>query len=488
MLVSRRFYQADSQRLAIVRGVFSPVSYSSDAGVMVTVMLEPADGGNGLGYFASADTSPAGLAFAQQQAKRIARANQSLNVFAEVSWPQPQARGVRYSSPADTTPSLTELRDLLHHESGQMQAAQGVVSSSASIQITRVRQRYEWQGELVGEQEFAYLTPSLEATAQHDDVVQTRSLAGQYNGYCQQGGSRVLLASGLAGSGRIVAAQALALAQAPAAPSGVMDLVLAPDQMMLQIHESIGHPLELDRILGDERNFAGTSFVRPEMFGEYQYGSSLLNVSFDPGRPEELASYALDDEGQIAHRVMLIEQGVLKRPLGGALSHARVRALAQGQAARFAGALAMAAGNPSEAPGVANSRAIGWHRAPIDRMANINVEPGDTSFEAMIQAIGHGVLMRTNRSWSIDDSRNKFQFGCEWGQLIENGELTSVVRNPGYRGVSSSFWRSLRAVGDAASMEVMGTPFCGKGEPGQVIRVGHASPPCWFEGVEVFGA
>jgi predicted Zn-dependent protease len=484
VLVSRRFYQADSQRLAIVRGVFSPVSFSTDAGVMVTVLLEPIDGGNGLGYFASADISEAGLAFAQQQAERIARANQALNVFAHVAWPQPQTRGLRYTSPADTTPSLTELRDLLQHESAQMQAAQGIVSSSASIHITRVRQRYEWQGELVGEQEFAYLTPSLEATAQHGDVVQTRSLAGQYNGYCQQGGSQVLRASGLAGSGRTVAAQALALARAPAAPNGVMDLVLAPDQMMLQIHESIGHPLELDRILGDERNFAGTSFVRPEMFGQYQYGSPLLNVSFDPQRPEELASYALDDEGQIAHKVMLIEQGVLKRPLGGALSYARLKA----HGAPHTGALATASANPADALGVANSRSIGWHRAPIDRMANINVEPGDTSFEAMIQGIEHGVLMRTNRSWSIDDSRNKFQFGCEWGQRIENGKLTTVVRNPGYRGVSASFWRSLKAVGDAASMEVMGTPFCGKGEPGQVIRVGHASPPCWFESVEVFGA
>ena len=121
-------------------------------------------------------------------------------------------------------------------------------------------------------------------------------------------------------------------------------------------------------------------------------------------------------------------------------------------------------------------------------MANVNVEPGDATLEQLIAGIERGVLMRTNVSWSIDDSRNKFQFGCEWGQLIEDGRLGAVVRNPNYRGVSATFWRNLARVGDASNFEVMGTPFCGKGEPGQVIRVGHASPACVFSDVEVFGA
>jgi predicted Zn-dependent protease len=120
-------------------------------------------------------------------------------------------------------------------------------------------------------------------------------------------------------------------------------------------------------------------------------------------------------------------------------------------------------------------------------MANLNVEPGDASLEAMIASVERGVLMRTNVSWSIDDARNKFQFGCEWGQRIEGGRLAGVVRNPGYRGVSATFWRSLAAVGDRSTLEVLGTPFCGKGEPGQAIRVGHASPACLFRDVAVFG-
>jgi predicted Zn-dependent protease len=121
-------------------------------------------------------------------------------------------------------------------------------------------------------------------------------------------------------------------------------------------------------------------------------------------------------------------------------------------------------------------------------MSNLNIEAGESTLKQMIGSVEHGVLMDTNTSWSIDDSRNKFQFGCEYGRMIENGELGQVVKNPNYRGVSATFWRSLKAVGDHSTLEVMGTPFCGKAEPSQVIRVGHASPACLFEQVDVFGA
>ena len=237
-----------------------------------------------------------------------------------------------------------------------------------------------------------------------------------------------------------------------------------PHQMTLQIHESIGHPLELDRILGDERNFAGTSFVTLDMLGSYRYGSDLLNVTFDPTRREELASYAFDDEGTAAERTYLIRNGILERPLGGAISQAR-----------------------AGVSGVANARADSWNRPPIDRMANLNVEPGDATQDEMIAGIERGVMMETNCSWSIDDSRNKFQFGCERGRMIAHGKLGHIVKNPNYRGISANFWRSLKRVGNADTLRVMGTPFCGKGEPSQIIRVGHASPACVFGNVDVFG-
>jgi len=314
------------------------------------------------------------------------------------------------------------------------------------------------------QQHFRYVVPNLAVTANQGADTQTRSLGGQYNGYCRQGGVEVLDHAGFYGAGKRIAEQALELLAAPNCPTGKMDVLLMPEQMMLQIHESIGHPIELDRILGDERNFAGTSFVTLDMFGHFQYGSALLNVTYDPTRPEQFASYRWDDEGQPAEKIHVIRDGVLERPLGGAISQAR-----------------------AGIAGVANARACSWNRAPIDRMANLNIEPGNTSLADMIRSVEYGVLMDTNVSWSIDDSRNKFQFGCESGRLIENGELKGVVKNPNYRGISESFWRSLKAVGDQSTFNVMGTPFCGKGEPSQVIRVGHASPACLFGNVDVFG-
>jgi predicted Zn-dependent protease len=136
---------------------------------------------------------------------------------------------------------------------------------------------------------------------------------------------------------------------------------------------------------------------------------------------------------------------------------------------------------------VATTRSASWNRAPIDRMSNLNVEPGSSTLAQMIGSIELGLVLHTNCSWSIDDSRNKFQFGCEYGRMVRKGQLAEVVRNPNYRGISATFWRSLAMVGDADTSEVMGTPFCGKGEPSQVIRVGHAAPACKFNDVDVFG-
>jgi predicted Zn-dependent protease len=312
-------------------------------------------------------------------------------------------------------------------------------------------------------QHYRFLFPGMSVTAHADGDTQTRTLNG-YRGICQQGGDEILARFGYVGAGRRIAREALELIAAPNCPSGTMDVLLTPDQVILQIHESIGHPLELDRILGDERNYAGTSFVTPDMFGTYRYGSELLNITFDPTRGEELASYGWDDDGAPAEKVPVIRDGILLRPLGGAISQAR-----------------------AGLPGTSNARADGWNRPPIDRMANLNLEPGDATEAEMIAGIERGVLMETNSSWSIDDSRNKFQFGCERGRLIENGALGAVVRNPNYRGISANFWRSLARVGNADTMQVLGTPYCGKGEPSQLIRVGHAAPACVFENVAVFG-
>jgi predicted Zn-dependent protease len=316
-----------------------------------------------------------------------------------------------------------------------------------------------------------YLTTSRTHTRQSFDIVDiglvataALGLQSQSRSWSMSGqhGGEVFVPAIFAQHGLRVATEALELLAAPNCPSGRMDLILMPDQMMLQIHESVGHPLELDRILGDERNYAGWSFVQPADFGGLRYGSPLMNISFDPTKQNAMASYAFDDGGNPARREFLIKDGILKRGLGSVESQER-----------------------SGLPGVANFRSASWNRAPIDRMANVNLEPGTSRLEDMIASVDDGILMSSNRSWSIDDYRNKFQFGCEHGRLIKNGKLAGVVRNPNYRGVTVDFWNRLSAVGQSDS--TYGTPYCGKGEPSQVIRVGHSSPPCLFRGVEVFG-
>ncbi|RMG06855.1 MAG: TldD/PmbA family protein [Planctomycetota bacterium] len=448
------------ESLAVRHGVLQPVSTAEDAGAMLAVTKD-----GGYGYAATCDLSEEGLRQAARRALRWAEetAGRSVVDFRKVPLEHPQGE---YASPVETPwgeVPLEEKIDLLRAECAALMRDERIVDSSASLAWQEMETLYLTSGGGRVHQRFSYLFPGLRATANQGAETVTRTF-GAY-AYCRQGGLEVVDAVGWRGAATGIADEALQLLSAENCPSGTMDLLLAPDQMVLQIHESIGHPLELDRILGDERNYAGTSFVTPDMFGSYRYGSELLNVTFDPTRPEQLASYGYDDDGRPATREFVIKDGILLRPLGGTISQARAPGL----------------------QGVANSRACSWNRPPIDRMANLNLEPGESAFDEMVRSVERGIYMRTNCSWSIDDSRNKFQFGCEWAQLIEDGELTRVVKKPNYRGISATFWRNLKAVGDPSTFVVMGTPNCGKGEPNQVIRVGHASPACLFADVDVFG-
>ncbi|PAX59676.1 TldD/PmbA family protein [Brunnivagina elsteri] len=312
-------------------------------------------------------------------------------------------------------------------------------------------------------QKFMFISSYYGATAQDGGIVQQRTSKG-WHAHTYQGGLELFSDGELWHRVQQTGEEALELLSAPECPDIRTNLVLAPDQMMLQIHESVGHPLEIDRILGDERNYAGGSFVKVGDFGHLVYGSELMNITFDPTVPGEIASYGFDDIGAVATREYLIQGGVLQRGVGSLESQAR-----------------------AGIPGVACARACSWNRPAIDRMANLNLEPGEGTFEDAIANIEHGVYMESNRSWSIDDRRYKFQFGCEYAKLIENGKLTKTLRNPNYRATTPEFWGSLVKVCNSSTWEMYGTPFCGKGEPNQAIWVGHGSPACVFANVEVFG-
>ncbi len=456
---SLRLVEERSESLCVRQGVLQPPVVFEDRGAMITVVE-----GEGMGYAATSDLTEDGLCRAAKEALAWARRSARLSIFpfSRVSFPRPRGEYVTPVQIPWSTVSLKDKVDLLRAECERLKVDGRIVDWAASLWHTESRHLYLTAGGGRVEQLFSFMVPMLRATAYARGQSQTRTFGGR--GFCRQGGMEVLEQTGFYQAAPQIASEALQLLLAPNCPSGTMDVVLAPDQMILQIHESIGHPLELDRILGDERNYAGGSFVTPEMLGHYRYGSELLNITFDPTRPEQFASYGFDDEGLEAKREYVIREGILLRALGGVLSQAR-----------------------SGVAGVASSRASSWNRPPIDRMANLNLEPGTSSLKEMIAAVERGVYMQTNCSWSIDDRRNKFQFGCEWGQLIQDGRLTTVVRNPNYRGLSATFWQSLKMVGNQDTFLVLGTPYCGKGEPNQAIRVGHASPACLFTEVEVFG-
>jgi len=456
---SLRLVEKKQEQLLVRRGVLQPLRISEDAGAMLTVIH-----GGGLGYAATSDLSAAGLREAASRALEWARRTSSAGVPGTATPPQHSVSGeyVTHAEQPWCSLALPEKIDLLREQSERLKTHSCIVDWSAGLWHVEQGTLYLTTNGSRVHQRVHYLLPTLSSTANHGSETQTRTFGG--HAWARQGGLEVLEQTGFHTAAPAIAEQAIQLLHAPDCPTARRDLLLAPDQMILQIHESIGHPLELDRILGDERNYAGTSFVTLDMFGHYRYGSDLLNVTFDPTQTGELASYAFDDEGEPARREYIIREGLLLRPLGGRCSQQR-----------------------ADLAGVANARASSWNRPPIDRMANLNLEPGSASFDEMLASIEHGIYMETNCSWSIDDSRNKFQFGCEWARLIEAGELGPVVKNPNYRGISAPFWRSLKAIGNHDTFRIMGTPFCGKGEPNQGIRVGHAAPTCAFQDIDVFG-
>jgi predicted Zn-dependent protease len=359
--------------------------------------------------------------------------------------------------------SIPEINNLLISSNQYLKYSDRIICTTGFAMMVDSRHKYICSNGSNIEQDFQFISLDFSATGQHNGIIQKRTdhgmLARSY-----QIGTEFIMDTNIEERCMKIGEQADELLFAEDCPTENMDLVLAPDQMMLQIHESVGHPLEVDRILGDERNYAGWSFIRKNDFNKLQYGSKLMNITFDPKVNQQFASYKYDDSGLEAKKEYIIKDGLLLKGLGGTESQFR-----------------------SKLDGVANFRSSSWNRPPIDRMANLNLEPGNSTFNEIISNIENGVYMESNRSWSIDDYRNKFQFGCEYGKLIKNGKITKTLRNPNYRGITTPFWNNLKSVGDKSTLKVYGTPYCGKGEPNQIIRVGHASPVCHFEKIDVLG-
>jgi len=271
-----------------------------------------------------------------------------------------------------------------------------------------------------------------------------------------------VLAADLVGNAQRVAAEAVELLAAPELPERTTTVILDGGQLALQVHESVGHPLELDRILGTEASYAGTSFVRPEDRGRLRYGSEAMTVTVDSTTPGGLGTAGFDDEGVPAQEAPLVTGGVVEGFLTSRETAAGLGVASNG-----------------------TMRADGWSKLPLIRMTNVSVMPGTWTLEDLIADTDEGILMDTNRSWSIDDRRLNFQFGTEIAWEIRNGKLGAMLRNPTYTGITPEFWASCDAVCGERDWVMWGTPNCGKGQPGQSAHTGHGAAPARFRNVRV---
>ncbi|MEA2434999.1 MAG: TldD protein [Actinomycetota bacterium] len=370
-----------------------------------------------------------------------------------------------WHSPMAKDPFAVSLEDKIALFAGateQMERVEGVRIGRGTLDLLRQKIHFVSSEGSKITQTILQTGAGIEAMAVSDDEVQIRSYPGSFRGHFASAGWELVEEMDLGANAQRVAEEAVALLSAPECPSTETTLVLDGHQVMLQVHESVGHPTELDRVLGMEAAFAGTSFVGIPDLGKLQYGSEIVNITSDGTISGGLGSFAYDDEGVEAQRVDLIRDGILV-----GMQSSRETAAAMG-ADRSNGTM----------------RAEGWENFPLIRMANVSLLPGEGSLEDLLADVDDGIFMSTNKSWSIDDKRKNFQFGCEIAWEIKNGKLGRMLKDPRYTGITPVFWNSCDAIAGPEEWLVRGTPNCGKGQPGQTMRVGHGTSPARFRNVQ----
>ena len=303
----------------------------------------------------------------------------------------------------------------------------------------------------------------LEVVAGKNGDTQVRSFPNSHRGALAQAGFEYVKGLDLVGGAKTIQTEVLQLLRAEAPKAGLTTLVLDPTQAVMQLHESCGHPVELDRVQGTELSYAGGSFLTQDKVGAFQYGSDQVTIVADATIPGATGSFAFDDEGVPAQRVELVRNGVFVGYLSSRESAARLGLSASGGA----------------------MRAEHWDVPPLVRMTNVNLEPGQATVEELLRDIKHGYLLSTNKSWSIDDIRLNFQFTTELGWEIINGRLGGIVKNPLYTGITPEFWGRCTGVTNRDTWRLWGVSNCAKGEPMQLMHVGHGAPYARFDRVWV---
>ena len=447
------------ESLVAEEGRVRSISVSESAGIGIRVLLK-----GSWGFASTPHLTPAHLSRAATQAIDLAKAAAPLNKHPRRLAPVEPSKA-RYTSPYSVDPfqvALSKKLDYLLWANQELLGPKAVRHATSHMDFYKCRKLFVSTDGAQIDQQLIESGAGLEVVAQQGDEVQTRSFPNSHHGALAQAGFEYVKALDLVGGAKQAQREALALLRAKAPRAGQTTIVLDPSQVVMQLHESCGHPVELDRALGQELSYAGGSFLTPDRLDRFRYGSPQVTIVADATVPGGVGSMGFDDEGVPAQRVELVRNGMFVGYLSSRESAARVQRASSGA-----------------------MRAEGWSVPPLVRMTNVNLEPGEATLEELIRSVKHGYLLSTNKSWSIDDERLNFQFTTEIGWEITNGTLGALVKNPLYTGITPTFWGRCTGVGRREDWRLWGIPNCAKGEPMQLMHVGHGASYARFDGVTV---
>jgi len=455
-----RIIAVKGESLIIKNGQVSHIHCSEDRGFGVRVIVDGAWG------FASSDELTRNeIKRVAAQAVKIAKASALYKGRGVVLTPVVKAV-THWSTPFEIDPftiSLSEKIDLLLSIDKALRQVKEVKIARGNMEFQKKSQLFASTTGSFIEQESLSSAAGYAAIAINQDDLQIRSYPSSFGGQYMTRGYELIQELALEENASRIAEEAAALLKAPQCPTGYKDIILDSSQLALQIHESCGHPAELDRVLGTEADFAGRSFLTPDKLHSFLYGSPVINIVADSLTPGGMGTYGFDDEGVPAQRWYLVKEGLFCGYLTSRQTAPEI-GLNHSQGAM---------------------RACNWNRLPLIRMNNVSLEPGQWNLEDLIADTKDGVFMETNRSWSIDQLRYNFQFGTEIGWEIKNGKKGKMLKNPTYQGITPQFWQACDAVCNDNYWVLWGVPNCGKGQPEQIIATSHGAAPARFRQVMV---
>ncbi len=448
------------ENIVVENRTVKTISLLESAGVGVRVLI-----GGSWGFACTPDVTAAGLKRAASEAIAIAKASALINRKPLKLAPCDPVRATHRSTWAvdPFEVPLAKKLDYLMWANTELLGPNPIQRATSHMDFYRRRTYFaSTEGSRI-EQEFLESGAGLEVIAQHGDEVQVRSYPNSHHGALAQAGFEYVKQLDLVGGAKRIQTEVLHLLGAPAPKAGLTTIILDPTQVVMQLHESCGHPAELDRVLGQELSYAGGSFLTTDRLNNFRYGSDHVNIVADATLTGGLGSFAYDDEGVAAQRVDLVREGQFVGYLSSRECAAKLGL------PRSSGAM----------------RAERWDAPPLVRMTNVNLEPGSATLDELMRDVKHGYLLSTNKSWSIDDRRLNFQFTTEIAREITNGRRGRIVKNPLYTGITPEFWGRCTGTSNRDTWQLWGVPNCAKGEPMQLMHVGHGAPYARFDGVQI---